>query len=376
MYFNKIIVEKSINVWYNNTKGMMFMKKLLAVLLAVLLILSVGCNNEEAPSPTPTQTVSGSVQGELQVYFLDVGQADAALVIQNGYTMLIDGGNAHDGPDIIKFLKGKNITKLDVVVATHAHEDHVGSLSTIIDEFTVNKIYCPVNTYNSVCFNEFVDAAERQCGITLCKKGMNWNIGDARVNVFWPENAVNQTTNNTSIVLKLVFGEISFLFTGDAEHDAETAMVEAGCDLKADILKVGHHGSTTSSSYLFLRTVLPQIAIISVGEGNSYGHPEQEILDRYTQADVKVYRTDKLGTILISTDGKTIKTTYGDVTDESEKQNATPAITETSYIGNKNTKKFHYPSCSGLPKEENRVTFNTRDEAVDKGYSPCGICKP
>ncbi len=356
------------------------MKKILALILALMLLFSVGCggNSEtaSAPTATPTATAIVSANDGLEVYFIDVGQADSILVVQGESTMLIDGGNVADGPDVVRFIKNKGISTLDVVVNTHAHEDHAGGLATIVDEFTVKKIYAPVNSYNSVCFSEFVDAAGRQCGITLCKKGMNWNIGNAKVSVFWPQDAASQDTNNTSIVLKLVYGNISYLFTGDAEQTAESAMVNAGCDLKADILKVGHHGSSTSSSYLFLRTVLPQVAIISVGEGNSYGHPEKVVLDRYAQAEIKVYRTDEVGTICVSTDGKTIKTTYNGVTDEAVKQTATPALTETYYIGNKNSKKFHYSTCTGLPKEENRVEFDSRETAINNGYSPCGICKP
>lgn len=344
------------------------MKRFLAIILAFALMFCCGCDNN-ANNNT-------EVSGELQVYFIDVGQADCALIIQEGKSMLVDGGNVADGLDVVRFIKSKNIETLDVVVATHAHEDHIGGLATIIDNFTVNKIYCPVNDYNSTCFDEFIDAANRQCGITLCAKGDNWDIGDAKINVVWPVNADIEETNNTSIVFTLKYGKITYLFTGDAEHDAETSIVHSGTDIKADVLKVGHHGSNTSSSYLFLRTVLPQIAVISCGKDNSYRHPHDEVLDRYLQAEATVLRTDELKTICISTDGEKLTAKYGETVQDITVETATPGLQPTGYIGNRNSKKFHLSSCKSLPKEENRVIFESREQAVNDGYAPCGSCQP
>ena len=153
----------------------------------------------------------------------------------------------------------------------------------------------------------------------------------------------------------MTYGKISFLFTGDLEHDAETRLVESGADLKADVLKVGHHGSDTSSSYLFLRSVLPQIGIISCGKDNSYGHPHDEVIERFKQAETKILLTDEVGTVTFSSDGNKIDVKYGDHNESFDKSEATPGLAATSYIGNKNSKKFHLSSCSGLPMEENRI---------------------
>lgn len=344
------------------------MKRFLAIILAFILLFCCGCSNNN--------NSTNDVRSELQVYFIDVGQADCALIIQNGKSMLVDGGNVSDGPDVVRFIKSKNIDTLDVVVATHAHEDHVGGLATIIDNFTVNKIYCPVNDYNSTCFDEFVDASNRQCGITLCAKGDCWEIGAAKINVLWPQNASNEETNNTSIVFTLKYGKITYLFTGDAEKDVETRIINSGADIKADVLKVGHHGSITSSSYYFLRTVMPQLAVISCGKDNSYGHPHKEVLERYLQAEITVYRTDELGTVCISTDGEKLTAKCGGNVQEVNVVSATPGLQPTSYIGNKSSKKFHLSSCKSLPKEENRVTFESREEAINSGYSPCRSCQP
>ncbi len=332
------------------------MKKLIAIILTLLLLC--GCSQEEKQeTPVP--------QSELEVYFLDVGQADSIFIRVGDKNMLIDGGNVGDGKSIISFLHSKDVTKIDTVVATHAHEDHIGGLSTVIDHFAVSTVYTPTDKYDSVAFNEFLDAADRQCGITLCEKGMSWQLNDAHFTVLWPENPESQHTNNTSIVLKMTFGKISFLFTGDVEKDAEALFTSP--EIKSDILKVAHHGSDTSTGYLFLRDASPDIAVISCGTGNSYGHPHDETLNILQQADVTVLRTDLMGTILITSDGETYKI------ETEESLLPTPVL---YYIGNKNSLKFHLPTCNSLPSQKNAVILSTRKDAIDKGYTPCQGCKP
>lgn len=342
------------------------MKKFFAFLLSVILLFSVGCYSE------PVKTLENNIY----VYFLDVGQADCTLITLNGSAMLIDGGNVEDGPDIVRFIRKLGIDTIDTVVATHAHEDHIGGLSTVIDSFNVNKIYSPVKSYNSACFEEFKDAADRQCGITLCKKGSAWNLDLADILTLWPENTEALDTNNTSITLKLTYGDVSFLFTGDLEKPCETKIVESGALLDADVLKVGHHGSDTSTSYFFLRASLPQVGIISCGKDNSYGHPHDETLERLKQAEVNVYRTDELGMITVISNGKTFSVNYGEVEENFDgTKRSAPAI-QVYYVGNVKSKKFHLPSCTGLPKMDNRIVFYSRANAVEAGFSPCGTCKP
>ena len=176
--------------------------------------------------------------------------------------------------------------------------------------------------------------------------------------------------NNTSIVVKVEFGDTSFLFTGDMEKDAETDMLDYGMDVSADVLKVGHHGSSTSTGYRFLYEVDPEYAVISVGKDNTYGHPHRETVAILGDAGVPMLRTDELGTILAVTDGSEITFTW-------EKQSAQPGDIEpadATYIGNRNSKKFHLPTCNGLPAENNRVIFDSYSEAIAEGYTPCGNC--
>lgn len=340
------------------------LKKFLSFILSVVLIFCCGCYE------------TNLTENNLYVYFIDVGQADCVLITLNGKSMLIDGGNIDDGPSVIKFIKKLGIDTLDVVVGTHSHEDHIGGLAAIIDSFNVGTVYSPVDTYHSTCFAEFKDAADRQNGLTICTAGMAWNIDNADVSVLWPYNTEDLTTNNTSIVLKVSYGKISFLFTGDLEKAKETSLIESDADLSADILKVGHHGSETSTSYYFLRTVMPSVGIISCGKDNSYGHPHEEPLERLKQAEVSVFRTDELGTISLYTDGNTFTVSYNGFEELFQNSTATPAITDTYYIGNKKSKKFHFSDCSGLPKKENQISFRKRGDATDAGYTPCGICNP
>ena len=243
--------------------------------------------------------------GEFKVYFIDVGQADAALIICDGKTMLIDGGNAADSNLMYSFLQKKGITKLDYVIATHAHEDHVGGLTGALNYAKVDKVYCAATSYNTNAFKNFANAVKKQGkSIVVPSVGLQFNLGSASCTVL----AVNTTSdiNNTSIVLRIVYGQTSFLFTGDAEKEVEQSMLDRGVTLKSTVLKVGHHGSYTSSSYQFLRAVQAEYAVISCGQGNDYGHPHDQVLSRLKNADLTLFRTDLQGDIMCTSDGKTV----------------------------------------------------------------------
>ena len=213
--------------------------------------------------------------------------------------------------------------------------------------------------------------------------GDTFNIGSATVTVLGPTKEYTDPNNN-SIVLRVEYGDTTFLFTGDMEQTAEEDLLNSGADVKADVLKVGHHGSSTSTSYRFLREVEPTYAVISCGQYNSYGHPHEETLSKLRDADVTVYRTDLQGDITCRSDGKTL-TWETAKSATSEELNPTIAdgsgqmstgSSEEPYIGNINSQTFHTPTCKNLPKESNRITFSNREEAVNAGYHPCGTCKP
>jgi len=342
--------------------------RFLPIFAAIALFLS-GCSLLQESTP-----INDGDSG-LTVYFIDVGQADSTLIVCDGETMLIDGGNAADSDLIYSFLRSHGVKRLDYIVATHAHEDHVGGLSGALNYATADTALCPVTEYDSRAFNSFDKyLGEQGKVITVPSHGDAFKLGGADVMIVAPVQKFDDP-NNTSIVMKITYGSTSFLFTGDAERESEQAILEAGYDISATVLKVGHHGSDTSTTYPFLREIMPQYAVISCGDGNSYGHPHENTLSRLRDADVVLYRTDMQGTVTCRSDGRTVSI---------EVERNADAVTnptvlsedEDYYIGNTNSMKFHRPSCSGLPAEANRVLFDTRGAAVSAGYDPCGRCKP
>ena len=352
------------------------MKKLISLLL--ICVLLCGCSVEIVLGPEGTVSSAAPVvtDGALSVHFIDVGQADCALIECGGAYMLIDGGNRDDGQKVVSYLQSCGVEQLEAVICTHAHEDHVGGLPSVLAVYPTAQVYAPTKTYSSNVFDDFLYYVDQQrLEVTIPQPGDAFMLGQAEVEILGPVKSYAET-NDTSIVAMVEFGSNSFLFTGDMEVAAENDMLDywdGKVDWNVDVLKVGHHGSTTSSGYRFVYETDPEYAIISVGEGNTYGHPHDEIVDRYSDAGVPMLRTDELGTILAVSDGSEITITW-------ENRNAAPADVEpaedfgTAFIGNKNSLKFHAPTCDSLPSEKNRIEFATYQEAIDAGYTPCGSC--
>ena len=349
------------------------------LLLLSMLFALTGCSVSEA---TQHGMAVDTIQAEdvlLRVDFLNVGQADCALLSTNGHYMVIDGGNNGDADTILSYLEGQGVEKLDAVVGTHPHEDHIGSLDAIINHFDVDAVYMPKIMHTSKTFEDVLDAvANKGLKIKSPSPGDTIDFNGLEIEVLGPQREYKDFNNN-SIVLKVNAGETAFLFTGDAEETAEKDILQADYDLQADVLKVWHHGSSTSSSQAFLQAVKPKYAVISVGVGNSYHHPEEEALQRLQSIGAEIYRTDLQGNIVCTTDGKNIAFNCNSVSGAEvyadAAKNNTPAE-EVVYIANKKSKKFHLESCASLPDEENRIYLEDREEAISLGYTPCGTCKP
>ena len=234
-------------------------------------------------------------QTSLKVYFFDVGQADSMLIQNNGENMLIDAGNNEDGEMLVNNLKTLGVEKIDYLVGTHPHEDHIGGMDDIINNFSIGKIFMPNVTTNTKTFEDVLDAAKnKDLQIETPKIGDEFTVGSANCSVVYVGDD-KENLNLSSIIIKLNYNNLSYLFTGDAEAEIENK-IDVG---KINILKVAHHGSDTSSSEKFVKETAPEVAIILVGKDNSYGHPSDEIIKRYEEVGSKIYRTEEVGNIFI-----------------------------------------------------------------------------
>lgn len=386
----------------------------------------------QATGNTGAENTGTAQAGTLTVTWLDVGQGDAAVIQCGGQSMLIDGGKPEKSSYIYAWLQQHGLSYLDVIVATHVDADHIGGLAGALNYASVGTAYCPETTGTTETFQSFVKyLAQRGKQITVPTAGETFALGGAQVQILGPLHRA-EDSNDNSIVLKVSFGASSFLFTGDAERAEEQDLLNAGVNLQSTVLKVGHHGSDTSTSYPFLRAVAPQYAVISVGAGNSYGHPTEAVLSRLRDAGVTTFRTDMQGEITAVSDGQTINFSTaknaaaetlanagaGQNADQaggvnSAKQTAgsgrntggaatagagaagaaviAPAnaggvnadgaagASASSYVLNTNSHKFHLPSCSSVDtiSPKNRKDVNeSREQIIREGYAPCKRCNP
>ena len=254
---------------------------------------------------TNTVETQAEVDGDLRVYYLDVGQADSILVIDKDKTMLIDAGTNEAGNTVVNFLKEKGITRIDYLVGTHPHEDHIGGLDDVINNFEIGTIYMPKMQTTTKTYEDVLDAiANKSLQVTTPAVGDTFKLTNANCTIMAVDTKdTEDNLNLSSIVIRMTYGGNSFLFMGDAEEE-----VEASRNWQpTDVLKVGHHGSKTSSSQTFVNQIMPAYAIIQVGKDNSYNLPNQETIDKLQAIGTKVYRTDEDGNILVISDGSNIQ---------------------------------------------------------------------
>ena len=371
-------------------------KPILAIILSLLLFFLSGCGCQvdsdkdipttQAPATGPPASISTEKQGEvethqLKVHFIDVGQGDAILAqLPNGETMLVDAGKKEDGSTMVTYLQQLGIKQVDYLVGTHPHSDHIGGLPAVIQAFDIGKVYMPRVTHNTETFQQVL-LAIKQKGLKITPARAGTVILDQdNLNIVFvaPGGTDYENLNDWSAVTRISYGNTAFLLTGDAETDSEQEMLQSGAALQADVLKVGHPGSNSSTSQAFLKIVNPKYAVISAGAGNDYGHPHAETLTRLK--GIEVYRTDLMGTVIFTSEGENLTVSKIAATVKPRAPNAAQPITQQAsegfYIGNKNSNKLHRPSCSGLPDEHNRVYFPTKEEAERAGYQACKICNP
>ncbi|NLT95249.1 MAG: MBL fold metallo-hydrolase [Clostridia bacterium] len=283
--------------------------------IAVIILCLFGCSaqtGKESGSPAfdnQKETVYPD-RGNLEVHYLDVGQGDSILIkLPNGKNILIDAGTNGAAQTVSGYLGSLGINKLDYVIGTHPHEDHIGGMDVIIKEFAIGDVYLPKVGHTSKSFEDLLTAIkEKGLKIKEAKSGISLDLGNEVMGIFLaPNGSEYENLNDYSAVLKLTYGETEFIFTGDAQGKSEEEMLlMAPVPLTADVLKVGHHGSFTSTGQLFLDKVSPKYAVISAGRNNEYGHPHREILERLEKNNIKVFRTDLEGTIIAVSNGKEI----------------------------------------------------------------------
>lgn len=302
------------------------MKKITALLLLLLLLTGCTIAAPAATEPTaaPTETIAVTLPPEtepteatepivegLSVHFIDVGQADCMLLECDGEFAIVDGGNAADGQKVVDYLAEQGVEALDLLVATHPHEDHIGGLPYVLNNYTVETMWSSEIPYSNTNTTALLNAAAGQkLPFHVPQVGDVFELGGATITMIGPVHMKYEDVNNISLVLMVQYGDIRFLLTGDMEREAEADLLASGADVKADVLKVGHHGSYTSTSYPFLRAVAPTYGVICVGSNNDYGHPHNDPMSRLRDAEVTVLRTDRMYDIVAYTDGIHIEFTW------------------------------------------------------------------
>lgn len=252
----------------------------------------------------PTEFAPTSSTAPLTIHFIDVGQGDATLIESDGHYMLIDAGNNDKGTTVQLYLMQQGVTTLDYVIGTHPDADHIGGLDVVIYKFDCQNIFLPDVSHDTRTYEDVINAiGEKNYSITYPNVGDTYSLGDATFTILAPNDDYGTDLNDWSIALLLENGEHRFLFSGDAGLDAEEDILANGIDISADVYKVAHHGSKTATSADFLNAISPSYAVISVGAGNSYGHPDAEVLNQLRAAGVQVFRTDEQGTITVTSDG-------------------------------------------------------------------------
>ena len=359
---------------------------------------------ESSPVTTNQETVitpSTEVNSDFEITMLNVGQGLSILIKANDNYMIYDGGGRDSSSYVVSYLKRHGIKKLSAMFVSHYDEDHIAGLVGVLNTTEVSNVICPDREANTEIYQSFINKLNQNgAKIIHPYRGDKFTLGKAEIIVLNPVDYMMYDENNSSIAVRILYDDFACILTGDCEHVAEWDMIDSGYELSAQLLVVGHHGSDSSSSDEFVKSVSPKYAYISCGIDNSYGHPAQRTLDTLKQNNVEIFRSDLQGEVTCYVkDGnnysfskepcndynqQTVTEAY--VIDilgapdyyDSSIERAIPDSADT-YVVNTNTKKFHSPYCDSVNKmsEKNKmVTECNREELIEQGYSPCGRCKP
>ncbi len=368
-------------------------KKRPALLLAVLLLMAMitGCDltdnggeenntNNSSEAQVTGRPVIESPETNMdtaEIHFIDVGQGDSTLIIADNEAMLIDCGDNDKGMEVRRYLEKQGIEELEYVIGTHPDADHIGGMDVVLYNFYCDTIIMPDGDPQTKTYDDVINTMNnKNYEITYPKVGDAYKLGSGSFTIIAPNSEDYSSWNDFSVGLIFDYGDTSFVFTGDAEG-AEADIVKNGIDLSADVFKAGHHGSRTSSSDALLDAINPQYAVISCGAGNKYGHPNQEILEKFSARNIEVYRTDTQGTVIAYTDGINITwscTKNESIPPELEDEKTTEA---SLYILNTKTKKYHLTSCPSVSKiaVKNKEESALSAEKIEGlGYEPCKNC--
>lgn len=367
-----------------------FVTFILSVLLALTLVL-----------PGSAVTAKADGQGNMAVHFIDVGQGLAILVQSGGENLLYDGGNRSHADKVVQYLKNQQVETINYMISSHYDEDHLGGLVKCLDNFEVDHVLGSDYVHTSDLFNTFMNTATAHAIIVEYPSvGDTYEFGTGSFTVMAPDG-ISQNSNDNSVVIRLVNGNNSFMFMGDAEETSEQDMISTGMNLDCDVLSLGHHGSASSTSWDLLEAASPSWAVISCGLNNSYGHPAAETMGKLSDMDIPVFRTDDQGTVIALSDGNTISWNQepcNDYTSGSEKQSADSSADQSeqdtndtaateSYAAETDTSdtqgrmvwisatgsKYHsIPDCGNMNPD--KATQETESQALSQGYEACKKC--
>ena len=364
---------------------------MLSLLLAFMLVF-----------PGSAVAVEASGQGDMAVHFIDVGQGLAILVQSGGENLLYDGGNRAHADEVVQYLKNQQVETIDYMISSHYDEDHLGGLVKCLDNFEVEHVLGSDYVHTSELFNTFMNTATAHAIIVEYPSvGDTYEFGTGSFTVMAPDG-ISQNSNDNSVVIRLVNGNNSFMFMGDAEETSEQDMISTGMNLDCDVLSLGHHGSASSTTWDLLEASTPSWAVISCGQDNSYGHPAAETMGKLKDMDIPVFRTDDQGTIIALSDGNAISWNQepcNDYASGSEKKGSDSSSSQTAeYSGNDAAvseseaaevsdsdtqermvwisatgSKYHSkPDCGNM--NPNKATQETESQALSQGYEACKKC--